>query len=162
MSNMYNWLVFLHVFFALLLMLGHGAHVAAMFKFRAEPDPERSRTFFNTVPDIKYVRYLYLAMGVFGFAAAFITPWWKQGWVWLSAVVFLITSFVMSKYGGGYYGIIANAAIQLIEAKQTNTNLPAAQEEYDQARNTPHTTIVSIVGIVGLAIILWLMRFKPF
>ena len=49
--------------------------------------------------------------------------------VWLSAVVFLITSFVMFKYGGGYYGIISNAARHLIEAKQTNTNLPAAQKE---------------------------------
>jgi hypothetical protein len=159
---MYNWLVFLHIVFAFLFMLGHGAHVAAMFKFRNEPDPERSLTFFNIVPDIKYVRYLYVAMGVFGFAAAFITPWWKQGWVWLSAVVFLITSFVMSKYGARYYGIIFDAANHLIEAKKTNIDLPAAQKEYDQARNTPHRMIVSIVGIVGLAIILWLMRFKPF
>ena len=159
---MYNVLVFLHIFFAFLFMLGHGAHVAAMLKFRGEADPEQSVTFFNIVPDIKFVRYLTVAMGVFGFAGAYYTGWLNKGWVWLSAVVFLITSFVMSKYGAGYYGIISNAANHLIEAKKTNTNLPAAQKEYDQARNTPHTTIVSIVGIVGLAIILWLMRFKPF
>jgi uncharacterized membrane protein len=159
---MYNWLVFLHIFFAFLFMLVHGAHAAAMLKFRGEPDPELSLTFFSNVPDIKYVRYLTIAMGVFGFAAAFITPWWKQVWVWFSAVVFLIISFVMYKYGAGYYGMISNAARRLIEARKTNVNLSAAQKEFDDARNAPHAMIVSIVGIVGLAIILWLMRFKPF
>ena len=159
---MYNWLVFLHILFAFLFMLAHGVHVAAMLKFRGEPDPERSLTFFNIVPDKKFIRYLYVAMGAFGFATAFITPWWKQGWTWTSAVVFAITAWVMYKYGAGYYYIIFDAANHLIEAKKTDINLPAAQKEYDGARNAPHAMIVSVVGIVGLAIILWLMRFKPF
>jgi uncharacterized membrane protein len=159
---MYNWLVFLHIFFAFLFMLTHGAHAAAMLKFRGEPDPEISLTFFSNVPEIKYVRYLTLAMGLFGFAAAFLTPWWKKGWVWLSAVIFLIVTWVMYKYGAGYYGIISNAARHLIEAKKTHTNLATAQKSYDEARNAPHAMIVSVVGIVGLAVILWLMRFKPF
>jgi len=40
--------------------------------------------------------------------------------------------------------------------------LPAAQKEFDEARNAPNALIVSVTGIVGLAILLWLMRFKPF
>ena len=159
---MYNWLVFLHIFFAFLFMLAHGAHAAAMLKFRSEPDPDRSLTFFNIVPDIKYVRYLTVAMGLLGLAAAFITDWWKQGWVWASLAVFLIISWVMYQYGAGYYILISGVAERLIEAKKTNVNLPFAQKEYDYARNAPHPMIVSVVGIVGLAIILWLMRFKPF
>ena len=159
---MYNWLVLLHIFFAFLFMLTHGAHAAAMLKFRGEPDPERSLTFFNNVPDIKYVRYLTMAMGFFGFAPAFMTVLWRQWWIWLSALVFLIVSWVMHKYGAGYYGMISNAARCLIEARKTNMDLSAAQREFDEARNAPNAMIVSIVGIVGLAVILWLMRFKPF
>ena len=159
---MYNWLVLLHIFFAFLFLLAHGPHVIAALRFRGEPDPERSLTFFNIVPDIKYVRYLYIAMGMFGFAAAFLTGWWKQGWIWTSAVVFLIISFVMYKYGAGYYLIIYDAALRLIEAKKTGIDLPAAQKGYDDARNAPNPTIVYVVGIVGLAVILWLMRFNPF
>lgn len=159
---LYNWLVFLHIFFAFLFMLGHGAHVAAMLKFRGEPDPEQSMNFFSILPDIKFVRYFTIAMGVFGFAAAFMAGWLQAGWIWASAVISIIIWFVMFKYGGGYYYIISEAATRFIEAKKTNTNLPVAQKEFDEARNAPHTTIVSIVGIVGLAIILWLMRFKPF
>lgn len=159
---MYNWLVFLHIFFSFLFILGHGAHVAAMLKFRGEADPEQSKTFFNIVPDIKYVRYFTVAMGLFGFVAAFIAGWLNKGWIWVSVIIFIIIWFVMYKYGGGYYGIISNATTHLIEAKKTNTNLTAAQKEFDEARNAPHTTIVYVVGIVGLAIILWLMKFKPF
>ncbi len=159
---MYNWLVFLHILCAFLFILAHGVNVAAMLKFRGEPDPVRSLTFFNIVPDIKFVRYLYVTMGVFGFASAFTSTWWKQGWTWTSAGVFLIISWVMYKYGAGYYSIIFDASNRLIEAKKANTDLPAAQQEFDHARNAPHATIVSVVGLVGLAIILWLMRFKPF
>ncbi len=159
---MYSWLVLLHIFFGFLFLLAHGPHVTAMLKFRGEADPERSVTFFNTVPNIKFVRYLYVAMGAFGFASAFTTSWWKQGWPWASLAVFLIISYVMYQYGTGYYNIIQGAAERLIEAKKTNVNLSASQKEFDEARNAPHAMIVSIVGIVGLAIILWLMRFKPF
>jgi len=159
---MYNWLVFLHIFFAFAFMLSHGAYAAAMLKFRAEPDPEQSLTFFNNLPSKNFGRYLYIAMGVFGFSASFMTGWWKQGWIWASAVVLLVVTFVMYKYGAGYYYIISDTARRLIEARKTNTNVEAAQKEFDDARFTPHAMIVSVVGIVGLAIILWLMRFKPF
>lgn len=118
-------------------------------------------TFFNIIPTTILIRVLTILMGIPGLIAAFITPWWKQGWPWASLVIFVIISYVMFKYGAGYYYIIEDAAERLIEARKTNTNLPTAQKGYD-ARNTPQAMIVSIVGIVGLAIILWLMRFKPF
>ena len=159
---MYNWLVFLHIFFAFALMLAHGAHAAAMLAFRTEKDPERSLTFFNNVPDIKLVRYLAVLMGLAGLIAAFITPWWRQGWVWASAVVYLIITFVMYRYGGGYYGMISNAARQAIEAKQGNADVEAALRKFEETRTSRQPMMVAAVGVAGLAIILWLMRFKPF
>ena len=159
---MYNWLVFLHVFFALSLMLAHGVHAAVMLAFRNEKDPERSLTFFNVVPQLTLVRYLTVILGVPGLIAAFITPWWRQGWVWASVVVFLIVSFVMYKYGTGYFELILNAANQAVGAKNGGGDVTAALKNYEEVRTSPHPIIVSFVGIVGLAIILWLMRFKPF
>jgi len=72
---MYNWLVFLHVFTSLLLMLAHGVHAAAMFKFCGESDPKHSLTFFNIVPEIILVRYLTVVLGVLGFAAVIVAGW---------------------------------------------------------------------------------------
>ena len=159
---MYNWLIFLHILFALLFMLAHGAQAAAMLKFRTEPDPERSLTFFNIVPDATMIRILTAAMGIAGLLAALITDWWRQGWVWASLAVFLIISYVMYKFGGGYFGLIQDAATRAVDARKTNTNAEAALKEYNQVRNSARPMMVSVVGIAGLAIILWLMRFKPF
>ena len=159
---MYQWTVFLHVFFALVFMLAHGVSAAAMLSFRNEADPERSLSHFNIVPNPTMIRVLTVLMGISGFIAAFLTTWWRQGWVWASFVVFMIIAYTMYKYGGGYFGLIEGAATRLIEARKTNTNEEAALKEFNEARNARHPMVVSIVGLAGLAIILWLMRFKPF
>jgi len=159
---MYNWLVFLHVFFALIFMLVHGVHAAAMLAFRSEKDPERAMTFFNIVPNIRSVRWLMVAMGIPGIAASILTGWWRQGWVWASAVIFLAISFIMYRYGAGYFNLIQHAALGLIAARKENANGEAALQKFEAARTAPHPVAVSIVGIVGLGIIVWLMRFRPF
>lgn len=159
---MYNWLVFFHIFFAFLFMFAHGVYAAAMLKFRGEPDPERARTFFNIVPELTLSRWLIVLFGVPAFIAAYLAGWLTKGWMWASTAIFLIITFIMVKYGAGYYILISRAMEHVVEAKKTNTNLTEAMKEYDNARNAPHPMIVSIVGIIGLAIILWLMRFKPF
>jgi hypothetical protein len=159
---MYNWLVFLHVFFAFTFMLAHGVHAAAMLAFRTEKDPERALTFFNIVPELHMVRILMILLGLPGLIAALITSWWRQGWVWVSVVVFFMISFVMYKYGAGYFNLIQGAAQRLIEARKMNIDVDTALKEFEEARTARHPMTVSIVGILGLAIILWLMRFKPF
>jgi len=159
---MYNWLVFLHILFSFLFILAHGVHAAAMLKFRGEPDPERSLTFFNIVPDRKQLRILTVLLGILGFAAVAVANWWSQGWVWASAGVFVLISFVMFQYGAGYFGMMQDAARRLIEARKTNIELSTAMQAFEKARKAPHVMLVSLVGIGGLAAILWLMRFKPF
>jgi hypothetical protein len=159
---MYNWLVFLHVFFAFTFMLAHGVHAAAMLAFRTEKDPEHALTFFNIVPELHMVRILMVLLGLPGLIAAFMTSWWRQGWVWASLIVFLVISYVMYRYGAGYFNLIQGAAERLIEARKTNMGVEPALKEFEEARTARHPIVVSIVGIAGLAIILWLMRFKPF
>jgi hypothetical protein len=159
---MYNWLVFLHVFFAFAFMLAHGVHAAAMLSFRNEKDPERSLTFFNIVPAPTLVRILTVALGLPGLAAAFVLPWWRQGWPWASAVVFVAISIIMYKYGAGYFGLMQDRAERAIAARKAGAGLEEALREFEAARKAPHPIAVSVVGFLGLAIILWLMRFKPF
>lgn len=130
-SNIYYWLVFLYIFFGFSLLLAHGVHAAAILTFRTEADPERSLTFFNIVPEINMVRYLTVFMGVPGVIAAFITPWWRQGWTWASAVVFVIISYVMYKDGVGYFELIQRAAQCLIEARKMNTDIENALKTFE-------------------------------
>jgi hypothetical protein len=76
--------------------------------------------------------------------------------------VFVLLSFVMFRFGAGYYEIMGAAARGAIEARRTNVNAAEAMQEFDKARHSPNPMIVSYAGVAGLAIILWLMRFKPF
>jgi hypothetical protein len=159
---MYNWLVFFHILFAFLFMLAHGVHAAAMLKFHGEPDPERSLSFFNVVPEPTLIRWLTVLLGLPAFLAAYLAGWWAKGGLWASVVLFVIISFAMFQYGAGYFNLIEQAATRLIEARRTGSNVDAALEAYEAARGAPHAMVVSVVGILGLAVILWLMRFKPF
>lgn len=75
---------------------------------------------------------------------------------------FFLISFVMYKHGAGYFELIQGAADGLIEARKTNTDVETALRAFEKARTPRHPITVSLIGIAGLAIILWLMRFKPF
>ena len=68
----------------------------------------------------------------------------------------------MYKYGAGYFELIQGSAERLIEARKTNTDVETALEKFEEARTARHPITVSAIGVAGLAIILWLMRFKPF
>ncbi len=159
---MYNWLVFLHIAFAFFFMLAHGVHAAVMLKFRGESDPERALTFFNVLPELTLVRWLALLLGIPAFAAAYFSGWLAKGWVWVSLAIFLLISFVMVRFGAGYYKIVFNAANHAVKARKSNTDASAALEDYNKVRISPYPIIVASVGLFGLIIILWLMRFKPF
>lgn len=159
---MYNWLVFAHVFFAFLFMLAHGVHAAAMLTFRAEKDPARSLALLDLLPDLKLVRVLTVLLGVPGIAAAWVAGWWTQFWTWGSLVIFLIISFVMFQYGSSYFGLIQDSGRRVVEARASGSDVEAALKAYEAARLSNRTPAVTVVGLLGLAIILWLMRFKPF
>jgi hypothetical protein len=61
----------------------------------------------------------------------------------------------MYRYGAGYFGLIEGAAQRLIEARKTNTDVETAQKEFEKARLSSNPMLVSIIGLVGLAVILW-------
>jgi hypothetical protein len=159
---MYNWLVFAHVLFAFLFMLAHGVHAAAMLKIRGEADPARALTYFNMIPQTTLMRWLTVLLGLPAFAAAYLAGWWTKGWIWASFILFVIISWFMVRYGSSYFGLVEKAAARVVEAKKAGTAVDTAVQSYDAARSAPHTLIVSVVGLLGLAMILWLMRFKPF
>ena len=159
---MYNWVVFLHIFFAFGFILAHGVHAAVMLALRNEPDPERSLTFFNVVPQITLVRVLTVLMGITGVVAAIMTGWWRQGWTWASLVVFVVIALVMYRYGAGYFGMVYGAADRFVGAKNSGADTEPARKEFDEARASPNLFVVTVVGLLGLAIILWMMTLKPF
>jgi hypothetical protein len=74
-------------------------------------------------------------------------------------------TWVMRRYGGGYFGLIETPTMEAIEASKSGADaadLAVKRAAYDAARLSPYPFIVTIVGLGGLGLILWLMVFTPF
>ncbi|HEV8252023.1 MAG TPA: hypothetical protein VGQ66_01455 [Candidatus Limnocylindria bacterium] len=159
---MYELVVFVHVASVLAFMLAHGVHVVAMWAFRGEPDPERALTFFNDLPNVTWVRILlFVAVGT-GVLAGFMGSWWTSGWIWTSLAVLVAIWVAMWRYGGSFIGLVEEAATASIAARTEESANPGSQAAYDAARRSWQPIGMSVVGFGGLAVILWLMMFKPF
>ena len=159
---MYEWVVFVHVASVLAFMLAHGVHVAAMWAMRGEADPERMLTFFNIIPTATMLRVLLAVVLVSGAVAGFMGSWWGSGWIWTSLALLAVIAVTMWRFGGGFYGLLGEAARVAVEARSFDPSNPAPQAAYDAARLSWHTAAVSVVGLGGVGVILWLMMFKPF
>ena len=159
---MHGLVLFVHVASVLAFLLVHGVHMTAMWAMRGEPDPERMLTFFNIVPTARGLRILLAVVVISGAIAGFIDGYWGSGWIWTSLALLAFIAVAMWRFGGGYFGLVQEAAEAAIAARAENPSNPDPQAAYDAARSSWHTYGMSVIGLGGLAVILWLMMFKPF
>lgn len=161
-SDIYSWIVFLHIISAFAFVMAHGFQVYIMFMLRAEQDPGRSLRLLDISPNPILLRILLAAASITGLAAGFMTSLWRQGWFWASVVLIVLITLAMIRYGTGYYSLVFAAATRAVEQKQEQSDASAALAQFHAARLANHTLWSSVTGFGGLAIILWLMMFKPF
>ena len=159
---MYEWVVFVHVASILAFMLAHGIHMTAMWAMRGEPDPERMLTFFNDVPTATVLRILLGVVVLSGATAGFMGSWWGSGWIWASLVLLAVIAVAMWRFGGEYFGLVQEAAEAAIAARIGDPSNSAPQAAYNTARRSWQPIGMSVLGLGGVAVILWLMMFKPF
>ncbi|MCZ7545963.1 MAG: hypothetical protein M5R40_21660 [Anaerolineae bacterium] len=155
---MYRWVVFMHIAATFGFLLAHGVQAAVMLKFRVEADPERSLTLFNVLPRLRLVRLTTVLIVITGLIAGFMLNWWRQGWLWASLALLIVITVLMARYGSGYFGMIAGSAARAVEAGKRGPDMDA----FNAARTAWHPIGMTVVGVGGFAVILWLMMFKPF
>jgi hypothetical protein len=162
MLSFYPWIVYLHLFAAFVYMLVHGVEAAVMWHFSREADPERSLTFFNSLPRLTLLRVVFAWLVISGLVAGFMVPWWRQGWMWTSLAILIVMGVLMNRFGNAYFNQIARTAGGAIHEKNHETNAHTGLEAFHKARRSWHPPGVTVIGLVGLGLILWLMMFKPF
>ena len=159
---MYLWLLFLHVGATLLFMLAHGIHVVIMLRWRQAEDPAFGLTLFNGLPGAGATRILLAAVIVTGLILAVVGDWWQEIWVWLSLVILAAMWLAMYRMGGGYFGLVQAAALAAIDEARDQPGSTVARDAYRATRLGPQPVAMMVVGLGGLAAVLWLMIFKPF
>jgi hypothetical protein len=159
------WTLFFHLAGMAGFLLAHGTSAGLAFALRREHDPERMRRLLQLSEASFGVLYpsllVLVAAGVVG---AFRLHAWSQGWIWVSIGVLAVVLVVMSTLGGGSYSGLRKAlGIKYREGfKILPGAAPGTQAEIDAAAARLQPLLIAAVGIVSLAVLLYLMIAKSF
>ena len=158
---MYTWVIFLHVLSVMGFLLAHGSAAVVMFRLRSERDPARIGALLDlsrAVGGLTAATALLLLLA--GLAGGFMGSWWGRGWIWASLGLFIVIGVVMSSLGRVYFERVRRA-LAAAPGSATASAGPAA-EPVAAAIAAGQPLLVAAIGLGGLAVITWLMMFKPF
>ncbi len=161
----YPWLVFLHVLSVLFFMLGHGASAAVALRLRAESEPARLGALLDLSRwALNIAGWSLLGILVTGIAAGIIGSWLSSGWFWVSLALLVVVGGLMTPLGRGYFDQVRQAVGVPTGRRKKDADAPPAlgPSELAVVLRSPRPLITSAIGLSGLAVLLWLMMFKPF
>jgi hypothetical protein len=162
---LYIWLNYLHVLGIFGFLMAHGISAGVAFALRSERNLERVRALLSLSAGSYGVMYLsLLVLLVSGIVNGFLGRWWGQGWIWVSLGLLVAILVAMFGMGSRTYGAARKASgLPNYESGKTNPPLEtASDEEIDAILKTGQPVLLTGIGAGGLALIAWLMIFKPF
>jgi len=159
------WLKYIHVLAALTFFLAHGASASMAFRIKKERDLARIRAMLDlSGASFAVFGLSLLVLLAAGIAGGFVGHWWKFGWIWVSLGLFLAISIWMGIYSRRVYHPLRKAAG--MPYMEGNKEMPAVERASDAEiaalLEGTNPALVAGVSYGLLAVILWLMIFKPF
>ena len=163
---MHTWLVFLHVLSAFAFILAHGATVAVTVVLRRQTELERVRTLLELSKSTRLATSLsVIAVLATGIIVGFTGDWWGTAWILVSLAVFFLVSAAVRLLGVYYFNQVRRAVgLPALDdgGRSDAPEGPASPEEIAAVLDSWRPMAVSVVGIIGLGLIVWLMVIKPF
>jgi hypothetical protein len=164
---MYQWLVFAHILGVFGFLLAHGTAAAVTFALRRQREVERVRVLLDLSRGVTMVANVsLLVLLAAGITAGFMGNWWGQGWIWASLGLFILIGVTMTLLGSRPL----NRIRQLVHAGNPSRSETISHSSLDTSAEkqlavllaATHSWLLTVIGGGGLALILWLMMFKPF
>jgi hypothetical protein len=154
---MYQWLVFVHLVGLVLFLMMHGVSMWAAFTVRRDPRPDTVRLLLGLSSRANQVMYLGLLLLILGgLGAAWNANQLTAGWIVASYVVFIAVLIGMWAMGAGFYYPLR----QDLDGKDGAAPIEPAELARRLQNRRPEA--LTVVGIGGLLILVWLMVLKPF
>jgi hypothetical protein len=166
MMNLYQWFVWLHVLSAFLFFFTHGTSMVIAFMLPKEQNADAMKALLN----ITGITIAPLSISLFGLLITSVymgisAGWWKTGW-WITSFLIMIAMTVwMTWYGRKFYSPIRKAlGLEYMTGLSTSNRAvePRSMEEVYALVAKTNPRLLGSVGLVITALLLWLMRFKPF
>jgi MFS family permease len=164
---MYQWFVFAHILGVFGYLLAHGTAAAVAFALPRQREVERVRVLLDLSRGVAMVAGVsLLVLLAAGIAAGFMGNWWGQGWIWAALGLFILIGVAMTLLGSRPL----NRIRQLVHASNPSSSETISLSPSDPSREkqlavllaATHPWLLTVIGGGGLALILWLMMFKPF
>jgi hypothetical protein len=154
----YSWWKFLHVAGVIAFVSFHGVSMTAALRVRKERDRVKIATMLQLSGSSlmgMYVSLLWLV--VFGVVAGIQGGFWNDGWFWIAIGLLVLAVGEMSAVARPYYQRVKEA----VEVRPSGVPR-RSDEELEEILRSPVGLWNTAFGLAVLAVIAWLMIFKPF
>ena len=162
----YSWIVWLHILTGVIFFFVHGVSMATAFFLKKETNPDKLKMLLEltgiTIMPMGVCMLLMLGTSLYMGVSLSL---WSSGWWGTSFLLFFAMIAWMTWYGRKFYSPIRKA-LGMEYMSGFSTHNPAGEpSSMDEvfgliAKTNPH--MITTVGFVVLAVLLWLMRAKPF
>lgn len=157
---MYQWLVFLHVLGVFGFLLAHGVSLFVGFRVQREKDIHAVRALLGlSASAVMWTSLSLLVLLIGGIGAGFVGNWWSHGWIWAALGVFVVVWALMSIFSGPAFRR-ARMAVGFTVPRTIDESVVGDDLAVRLADLRPW--LPTVIGGVGLVILLWLMVLKPF
>jgi hypothetical protein len=161
---MYAWIVLLHVLGAFTFVAAHGVSMVTAFRLRGERDRGRQVALLEASAagvGAMYIGLLVLLVG--GIWAGFAGDHWGRLWIWAALVTLVVVIVVMYAVATPFYGRMRAATGEGRWAERAAQYKPPATEaDLAMLATSNRPWVLTIVGGIGLVVLVWLMVIKPF
>lgn len=163
---MYRWIVFGHVLGVLAFMAAHGVSIVVCFRLKHARTPAEAKPLLDLSGAVLGIMLgAFALMSLTGLIAGIWGGWWPTGWFWLSVAILVGILVLMAEQGAmAFHRIRRAAGLSYVDRKRRPQaalpapDIPAMIAAIDATR----PWLLTIVGLGGVAVLTWLMMFKPF
>jgi hypothetical protein len=145
-------------------LLAHGTSAAMAFRLRSEKTTDGIRSLTELSKQTTNVMYSFILLVVItGLILGAQGGWFGRGWIWTALLVLVLTIGVMSVLGRRY-GEVRGAVGLPVRRRRgpATTSAPGSPEAIRRAVDATPAALITAIGVVALALLLWLMILKPF
>jgi uncharacterized membrane protein len=166
LNDAYSWVKFVHVLAVLGFLAAHGASTSVAFKLRGERHLERIRALLDL--SRASMNAMYGSLGILvvaGVLAGLMGGWFtKSLWIWVSLALLIGIMVAMYYLGTSHFSGLRKAAglPYAIGSRRQPPMEPVSEADLAAFIATGRPWALAAIGFGGIAVIAFLMTFKPF